>query len=114
MHFKKLFFKNIGVQYISISFIDTYLYTFSSLSLFSLEGLNTIGLLSSKKLGKLSKSNPTAYRDNQIKEKYDKSIAFGTYIKQAQDDDEKAVELMKVFDKISEAGIRRTIFSKYP
>ncbi len=49
----------------------------------------------------------TAYRDNQIKEKYDKSIAFGTYIKQAQDDDEKAVELMKVFDKISEAGIRR-------
>ena len=46
-------------------------------------------------------------RDNQIKEKYDKSIAFGTYIKQAQDDDEKAVELMKVFDKISEAGIRR-------
>ncbi len=49
----------------------------------------------------------TAYRDNQIKEKYDKSIAFGTYIKQAQDDDEKALELMKVFDKISEAGIRR-------
>lgn len=49
----------------------------------------------------------TAYRDDQIKEKYDKCIAFGTYIKQAQDDDEKAMELMKVFDKISEAGIRR-------
>lgn len=49
----------------------------------------------------------TAYRDDQIKEKYDKCIAFGTYIKQAQDDEEKAIELMKVFDKISEAGIRR-------
>lgn len=49
----------------------------------------------------------TAYRDDPIKEKYDKCIALGTYIKQAQDDEEKAIELMKVFDKISEAGVKR-------
>ena len=49
------------VQYISMSFIDTYLYTFNSLSLFNLDGLNIIGFVSVKKLGKFSKSNPITF-----------------------------------------------------
>ena len=49
----------------------------------------------------------TAYRDDQVKEKYDNSTPFGEYIKQSEEDEEKAIELMRVFERISEAGIKR-------
>lgn len=49
----------------------------------------------------------TAYRDDQVKEKYDKSTPFGEYIKQSEEDEDKAIELMRVFERISEAGIKR-------
>ena len=49
----------------------------------------------------------TSYRDDSIKEKYTHSLPFGEFIKLSSEDPEKTVELLRVFQKISEASIKK-------
>lgn len=49
----------------------------------------------------------TAYRDDPIKEKYSHSLPFGEFIKLSEEDPDKSIELLKVFQKISDINIKR-------
>ena len=49
----------------------------------------------------------TAYRDDNIREKYVNAMPFGEFIRLSQQDTDKSVQLLNVFQKISEANIRR-------
>ena len=49
----------------------------------------------------------TSYRDDSIKEKYSHSLPFGEFIKLSTEDPEKTVELLRVFQKISDINIKR-------
>lgn len=48
-----------------------------------------------------------SHRDDSIKEKYDRALPLGEYIKKSEEDSEKSAELLRVFDKISNWGIKR-------
>lgn len=48
-----------------------------------------------------------AHRDDPIKEKYSKAMPLGRFIKESEQDNEKSAELINVFDKISDANIKK-------
>lgn len=49
----------------------------------------------------------TAHRDDPIKEKYSKSMPLGRFIEESEHDSEKSVELLNVFERISDISIKR-------
>ena len=48
-----------------------------------------------------------AHRDDPIKDRYNKSLPLAEYIKQSEEDSEKAAQILHVFEKISDVNIRR-------
>ena len=49
----------------------------------------------------------TAYRDDNIKEKYVNAMPFGEFIRLSEEDNDKSIQLLNVFQKISEINIRK-------
>ena len=47
------------------------------------------------------------HRDDLIKDKYNKSMPLGEYIKQSEEDEEKSAELLRIFERISDINIKR-------
>lgn len=47
------------------------------------------------------------HRDDPIKEKYNQSMPLAEYIRQSEEDSEKSVELLRIFEKISDINIKR-------
>lgn len=48
----------------------------------------------------------TAYRDDSIKEKYNKAMSFAEFIRQTEEDSEKSAELLRMFERISDLNIK--------
>ena len=49
----------------------------------------------------------TSYRDDGIKDKYRNAMPFGEFIRLSEEDNDKTVQLLNVFQKISEVNIKR-------
>ena len=54
----------------------------------------------------------TSYRDDSIKEKYTHSLPLGEFIKLSAEDPERTIELLRVFQKISEVNIKKIDFEQ--
>ncbi len=48
-----------------------------------------------------------SHRDDTVKEKYNRAVPLGVYIRQSEDDSEKSAELLRVFEKFSSISVKR-------